>query len=206
MRKQVVIIDYDMGNVASVRKAFIKLGVDVKISSRVDDLEIADYIVLPGVGAFKDGMDNLKKLNLIDILTKKVLVDKMPFLGICLGMQLLAKTSSEYGLHQGLGWVDAVVEKLEASENIRIPHVGWDDILLQNHDPLFVDVEDLCFYFTHSFIMKPVNKMIINSYCEYGEKFVATIRQENIFATQFHPEKSQKSGLKLLENFLSLKL
>ena len=205
MSRQVIIIDYDIGNVASVQKAFTKLGVGVKISSRIDDLETSDYIVLPGVGAFKDGMDNLKRLNLIEILRKRILVDKTPFLGICLGMQLLAKSSSEHGTHQGLGWIDAQVERLSENKNIRIPHIGWDDVeLRQSNDRLFSGVEDLCFYFVHSFVMKPHDPGIATSYCEYGEKFVSSIRQGNIFAIQFHPEKSQKSGLKLLDNFLNL--
>ncbi len=204
MGKQAVIVDYQMGNVMSVKKAFVKLGVAVKISSQINDFETADYIILPGVGAFRDGMSNLKELNLIDILTRKVLVEKVPFLGICLGLQLLAKSSSEHGFYDGLGWVDASVERLTGNENIRIPHVGWNDVKpRQSDDPLFFGVEDLCFYFVHSFAMKPNDKSIVTSYCEYGEKFAASIRQENIFATQFHPEKSQNSGLKLLENFLN---
>lgn len=206
MGKQVVIIDYQMGNVASVEKAFLRLGVDVKITNSRCDLEEADFLVLPGVGAFKDGMENLKKFDLVGVLKKQVLEKNVPFLGICLGMQLLADKSYEMGEHAGLGFVKGEVKKVHPHDSrLRMPHIGWNDVEVNETGGLFSNIDDHCFYFVHSYAMKPVDNKVVTSYCDYGGMFVSSIRQDNIFATQFHPEKSQKSGLTLLENFLLLR-
>ncbi len=198
----VVIIDYNMGNVASVEKAFKALDVAAVVSHNKSDIEEAQYLVLPGVGAFGDGIKNLQALDLVDILHKKVVEDGVPFLGICLGMQLIAEVGYEFGAHKGLGWVAGEVAKLE-SKKLHLPHVGWNDVTVVKDDILFKDITDKNFYFVHSYFLNCVNASIVSATCEYGQRFAAAIRQDNIFATQFHPEKSQGSGLRLLQNFLS---
>ncbi len=199
MIKKVTIIDYGMGNVASVKKAFEKVGAQVKISNSKKDIEGAEYLVLPGVGAFGDGMKNLIKLNLVDLLNKAVIKDGKPFFGICLGMQLLAETGREFGAHSGLGWIKGETVKLKSP---RLPHVGWNNINILKKD-IFQNIPDDNFYFVHSYVLKPKNKFITTSTCKYGTAFPASIQYKNIYATQFHPEKSQLAGLKVLENFLS---
>lgn len=199
MTKKVTIIDYGMGNVASVKKAFEKIGARVKISNSKKDIEKAEYLVLPGVGAFGDGIKKLTELNLVDILNETVIKGGKPFLGICLGMQLLSEVGYEFGTHNGLGWIKGETIKLQA---LRLPHVGWDNIKILKKD-LFRDIPDDNFYFVHSYVLKPKNSSIITSVCKYGTEFPASIKHKNIFATQFHPEKSQLGGLKLLENFLN---
>lgn len=190
-----------MGNVASVKKAFEKIGAQVKISSAKKDIEKAGYLVLPGVGAFGDGIKNLIKLNLVDILNKAVIIDKKPFLGICLGMQLLSERGHEFGTHRGLGWIKGETIKLKSS---RLPHIGWNNIKILKKG-IFDGIPDDNFYFVHSYVLKPKNKHITTSVCKHGTEFPASIQYKNIFATQFHPEKSQLSGLKILENFLNFK-
>lgn len=199
--RNVVVIDYAMGNVASAKKAFEKLGANVSISRITRDIAAADYLVLPGVGAFGDAMANLKKFKLIAPLNEQVLKKKKPFLGICLGMQLLAEKGFEFGEHTGLGWIKGEVVKL-ATNGLRLPHIGWNEIRVVAPASFFSDIPDNNFYFVHSFHLKPKIKSIITATCAYGETFAASIRQDNIFATQFHPEKSQVSGMRVLENFL----
>lgn len=202
MNKRIVIIDYRMGNVASVEKAFRKFGVKTSISRQIKEIERADFLVLPGVGAFGDGMNNLKSLDLIEILNRKVLEDKTPFLGICLGMQLLAQEGQEFGTNNGLGWIKGMAVKLE-TKNLRLPHVGWNEIQPTKNGGLLRDLPDKNFYFVHSYHLKTDESKIITSYCRYGEKFASSIQKGNIFATQFHPEKSQTAGLKIIGNFLN---
>lgn len=199
--KKVVIIDYKLGNVASVKKAFEKVGAKTIISSSKKDIMQASHIVLPGVGAFGDGMKNLIALELVDLLTERVLKKRVPFLGICLGMQLLAEKGYEFGEHKGLGWIKGEVKKLTAP---RLPHVGWNNIKVIKTN-IFQDIPDDNFYFVHSYVLKPTDGSIVSSTCNYGERFPSSIQEDNIFATQFHPEKSQRAGLKVLENFLNFK-
>lgn len=188
-----------MGNVASVKKAFEKIGANVKISNSKQDIEKAGFLILPGVGAFGDGMANLTRLGLIDVLNKAVIKNRTPFLGICLGMQLLADKGHEFGLHKGLGWIKGETIKLKSN---RLPHIGWNDVKILKND-LFTEIPDKNFYFVHSYVLSPTNKKIIASTTKYGTVFPSSIQYKNIFATQFHPEKSQLTGLKLLENFLN---
>lgn len=202
----VVIIDYGMGNLFSVANALKFLKTDAKISGRASDLKNADRIILPGVGVFPDGMKNLGDLGLIAALEEEVLKNKKPFLGICLGMQLLASEGEENGLAKGLGWVAGRVRRFAVDETkFRIPHIGWDDVVCVAGNPLFNGIPTPVFYFVHSYHLVPENPAMVAATCEYGEKFAASVRKGNIFGTQFHPEKSQASGLKLLENFLSFK-
>lgn len=197
--KKVVIIDYQMGNVASVKKAFEKTGADVKISNSKKDIERAEFLVLPGVGAFGDGMANLTRLGLIDVLNRAVIKNRTPFLGICLGMQLLSEEGHEFGSHKGLGWVKGTTVKLKSD---RLPHIGWNEIKILKSN-LFKEIPDKNFYFVHSYVLKLLDKQTITSTAKYGVEFPSSIQYKNIFATQFHPEKSQLAGLKLLENFLN---
>lgn len=201
----VVIIDYGMGNIASVEKAIRKIGAQVAVSGEAEIISRASHIILPGVGAFRDGIKNLKKFGLDEILEKNVLRDKKPFLGVCLGMQLLAKKSFEFGEHEGLGWINGeVVKLLPKDKGFRLPHIGWDNIETVGVDrELFKNVFDYNFYFVHSYHLARTEQDIVTSYCDYGQKFIASIKKDNIFAVQFHPEKSQTSGLKILENFLA---
>ncbi|MGJ0302811.1 imidazole glycerol phosphate synthase subunit HisH [Aliarcobacter cryaerophilus] len=197
-----------MGNLRSVQKAFEKVGCDAIISNDIGTIQNADKLVLPGVGAFKDGMKYLKELNLIEILNKKVVEEKTPLLGICLGMQLLAKKSYENGETLGLGWIDAEVVKFDFTESdkkLKIPHVGWNNVNYKNENLLFKNIPSGSdFYFVHSYHFKTLNKSTISSVTDYGFDFVSSINKDNIFAFQFHPEKSQTVGLKLIENFVNL--
>ena len=190
--KQVVVVDYGMGNVRSVAKAFELLGAKVVISSQAKEIKQADFIVLPGVGAFAQGMANLKKLGLISGLRQAVLKNKKPFLGICLGMQLLARDSEEFGRHKGLGWIDASVKPLESiDKKIKVPHVGWNNIKFSANCPFFKNIkQDSDLYFVHSYHLVCDLASDVAATCDYGIKFTAAINRDNIFATQFHPEKS----------------
>lgn len=202
MSKQIVIIDYGMGNLASVEKGFRRLGATATVSSNHQVIAEADILVLPGVGAFGDGMKNLKHQGLIEILEKKVLGEKTPFIGLCLGMQLLGDVSYEFGKHQGLGWIKGEVVRFNISPELRLPHIGWNEVSPKKESILFHDINDFNFYFVHSFHLRPQDPQVVSSVCTYGETFATSIEKNNIFATQFHPEKSQQSGLKLLANFL----
>jgi len=200
----VAIIDYDFGNVRSVANALESLGASVQISRDKDVLQAADALILPGVGAFGDGMANLKGFGLISILEELVLWQKKPFLGICVGMQLLAQTGFEGGEQAGLGWLDAEVIRLE-TPGLKVPHVGWNDVRTTQSSNLLGDVGAVhSYYFVHSYHLRCRDESVITGVCEYGVEFPAVIEQGNIFAVQFHPEKSQKHGLQLLSNFLAL--
>ena len=200
MSKLVAIVDYQMGNVASVKKALNKIGAQAIISQDTADFKKATHIVLPGVGAFGAGMQQFKKSKVFDLVRKRVHDDKIPILGICLGMQLFADQGFEHGTHKGLGWIEGVSIRLEGGD-MRLPHVGWDDIDIAHEDILLRNLPDRNFYFVHSYHIECRDSSIVTSTCSYGKPFVATLRKENIFGTQFHPEKSQLSGLQLLKNF-----
>ena len=205
MSDNIVIIDYGMGNLRSVQKAFEHVGHDALISHNQDDIRNASKIILPGVGAFKDAMHNLHSLGLIDLLNEEILEKKKPFLGICLGMQLIATKSYEFGETQGLGWIDAQVVPFPNSE-LKIPHVGWNSVQYANPSGLFESIPDNSdFYFVHSYYFD-TNRTYATGICDYGTKFIASVQKENIYATQFHPEKSQIHGLKIIENFSKLPL
>lgn len=204
---KVVIIDYNMGNLRSVQKAFEKVGCNAIVSNDIDTIKNADKIVLPGVGAFKDGMKHLAELNLIDILNEEVIVNKKPFLGICLGMQLLSKKSYENGQTNGLGWIDAEVVKfdfIDFDKKLKIPHIGWNNTSYKNKNKLFKKIPNNSdFYFVHSYHFN-TQEDVITSTTDYGFDFISSINKDNIYAFQFHPEKSQTVGLQLIENFVTL--
>lgn len=198
----ICIVDYGMGNVASVRNAFAFLGVEATISETANDLAQADAIILPGVGAFGEAMANLTARDLVAPLSDQIRDQRKPFLGICLGMQLLAEESCEMGNTRGLGWVPGSIQALPPGPGRHIPHVGWSEIDFDPKDPLFARIpEDGCFFFDHSYYLD-IGAHTTGA-TEYGASFTAVLRADNIFATQFHPEKSQRNGLKLLRNFVN---
>lgn len=196
-----LIVDYGMGNIASVKKSLDFIGIDCIISNLEKDFEDCDFIILPGVGSFKQGMENLNKLNLVSILNNEVIVKKKPFLGICLGMQLIAQIGTEHGLSDGLGWIEGSVIKIQ-SDVLRIPHLGWNNLIVEN-DPLLKPFNAKDFYFIHSYHFDVSNCENIAATVNYGKNYVAAVRKDNIFATQFHPEKSQDQGIKLLKLFFN---
>lgn len=203
----VVVIDYGMGNLHSVLKALKRLRVDAIISSKFLDIQKAVKLILPGVGHFKKGMNNLNELGLITLLNEVVVEQGTPILGICLGMQLFTKHSEE-GDTDGLGWFDAKTIRFrfdENNSNLRIPHIGWNNVKLSNGSFLFNNVEkNTPFYFVHSYHVVCNDQEDVIATTEYGYEFVSSMQKNNIFATQFHPEKSHDYGLMLLKNFIEI--
>lgn len=202
----IAVVDYGMGNLHSVVKALEAAGAEsVLVTSRSDDLQAAERIVLPGVGAFGDGIKQLRETGVIDTMDREVRGKGKPFLGICLGMQLLAEEGLENGRHAGLGWIRGTVQAIEPRDpSLKVPHMGWDDVYLRAESPLFRGIgRSPVFYFAHSFRFETAEDPLVIGICEYGEPFPAVIQQGNILATQFHPEKSQVLGLRFIRNFLS---
>lgn len=199
----IVIIDYQAGNLRSVANKLSRIGAKVVISNKTSVVAKADKIILPGVGFFKTGMENLKKAGLIPILNRKVLKEKTPLLGVCLGLQLLGQKSEE-GNARGLGWVEAETKKFNfpLGQNLKIPHMGWNSLQIKRKSRLLegIDPKDN-FYFVHSYHLCPKNPKIILATTHYGYDFTSVINQENIFGTQFHPEKSHQAGFQILKNF-----
>ena len=200
----IAIIDYGLGTLRSVAGAVEKVGFQPLVTSTVEEFRRADALILPGVGAFGDGMRNLRDRGLIEPLTRIVLEEQKPFLGICLGAQLLAKSGEEFGHHDGLGWIDASVMRLAPEGGLRVPHVGWNECLQKYHSFLFENIPaDALFYFVHSFHIVCNDPSVVVGQTDYGSRVTAVLEQKNICATQFHPEKSQQHGLQLLKNFLT---
>jgi glutamine amidotransferase len=194
----VAIIDYGMGNLISVKKALDYLKVDNIITAEHKSIADARSLILPGVGSFQQGMLNLKERGLIEVLNEEVLVRGKNFLGICLGMQLLFEVGYEPVQNEGLGWLKGSVEKLKV--NLPVPHIGWNNLTVRNCS-FYDGIKDYNFYFIHSYHVVPNDNQDIVATTEYGSEIIASVKHHNIFATQFHPEKSQDSGLKLLENY-----
>ena len=187
---KITIIDYGLGNLRSVLGAIEKLGHEAIITNDISKIEISDKLILPGVGAFGDGISNLKKLNLINPLNDIVLKRKKPILAICLGFQLLSNISNEFGTFEGLGWVDASVSKLDIKDkNLRVPHIGWNNHYKKKSPLLDGIPKDALFYYVHSYRMICEKKDIVIGECLYGYDFIAAIQKDNIYGTQFHPEK-----------------
>jgi imidazole glycerol-phosphate synthase subunit HisH len=208
----IAVIDYGMGNLRSVQKALEFVGAKVVVTNDPDLILNADSVVLPGVGSFKDCMSNLKELNLIDPIRKFIDGGK-PFLGICLGLQVLFEESEEYGPVPGLGILPGRVVKFSSNisetkngQLIKVPHMGWNNIGVKKKDPLFKNIDAVApyFYFVHSYYVVPKDKNIVATVTNYGVEFVSGVQYENIYAFQFHPEKSQTMGLSLLERFTNL--
>ncbi|EKQ51111.1 MULTISPECIES: imidazole glycerol phosphate synthase subunit HisH [unclassified Clostridium] len=202
----VAIVDYGMGNLGSVQNMVKKIGYDSIITSEKEIILEADKLILPGVGRFDAGMNNLKEKGLIDILNDKVKNNRTPLLGICLGMQLITNYSEE-GNVKGLGWIDAETVKFrfDGNENLKVPHMGWNFIKQMNQAKLLYEkYDDSRFYFVHSYYVKCNKEENVVATTNYGFKFDSIIQDDNIVGTQFHPEKSHKFGMKVLKNFLEL--
>ena len=200
----IAVVDYGMGNLHSMAKAIEHIGEDAQVTSSPAVLEEADRIVLPGVGAFGECMTNLRNSGLVEALHEQVLGRGKPFLGVCVGMQLLARTGLEHGEHAGLGWIEGTVRRLEVDDPLlRIPHTGWSEVraAAAEGSPLAGPRPGEAFYFNHSYHVVPDDPDIVAARCDHGGDFVAAIIAGNIFATQFHPEKSQQAGLEVLASF-----
>jgi len=207
----VAVIDYGSGNLRSAEKALARAaaenntGHEILVTDKPEVAERAERIVLPGVGAFADCMKGLSSLpGMIDALREAVLVQGVPFLGICVGMQLLAEVGREFGDHAGLGWIEGDVVRMSPSDPaLKVQHMGWNELQFARTHPLFDGIENRAHaYFVHSFVIRPREKDEILATADYGGAFVAAVGKGNIVGTQFHPEKSQAVGLKLLSNFL----
>lgn len=195
------IVDYGMGNLRSVQKAFEKLGVAAEIVTSPEQVSSAEKLVLPGVGAFRDAIHELERLKLVGPIREHLRQDK-PFLGICLGLQLLFDVSFEDGEWKGLGVLAGDVVRFPPSPDLKVPHMGWNTLELTRPSPLLQGVPaDASVYFVHSYYVRPKDESVIAARTNYGISFTSMIARGSLFATQFHPEKSQKVGLKLLENF-----
>ena len=200
----IAIINSGIGNIRSAANAFEHIGADVKITTDPQDLIDADKIVFPGVGAFCDGMTAIANTGLIQTLKMQIVEKKKPYLGICLGMQLLASKGHEDGTYDGLGIIEGEVSLLP-SKDVKLPHIGWNNVIAEKEAILFKELEDdPTFYFVHSYGLTPKDPSIIAAQCDYGSLFCASIQKDNIFGVQFHPEKSQKNGLQLLKNFVNI--
>lgn len=199
----VLVVDYGMGNLGSVRRALEECGANVLISDDPHDLKLASRILLPGVGAFCDGMNHLAQGGWVEALRQTVLEDKIPVLGICLGMQLMMSQGDEGGGAPGLGFFEGKVRRMTANEGERIPHVGWNELHMTRENPLLQGIPNgTDFYFVHSYCVEPVLTDSIIANTPYAGGFPAVIGRDNIWGAQFHPEKSAKAGFRLLRNFL----
>ncbi len=201
MNQRIVIIDYGMGNLRNVQKGFERVGLETKITRSKKEIKWASAIVLPGVGAFKDCMGNLERYGLIEPLLQSIEKGK-PYLGVCLGFQILFSESEEFGFQKGLDVIKGKVVKFLPNPDHKVPHMGWNTVEIEREAPMLQGIKSGDFlYFIHSYYVIPDETQWISTFTTYGKRFVSSIWKENIFATQFHPEKSQKKGLKILENF-----
>lgn len=199
----ITIVNYGLGNLGSIENMLRKIGAKTVVCSRPDELMKAKKIILPGVGSFDRGMSQLKKLGLMDALNQKVIVEKVPVLGICLGMQLMTN-SSEEGVLEGLGWINATTTKFQfSSVDFKVPHMGWNDVCVKRSNScLFSDMyPEPRFYFVHSYYVECEDESDVLTETVYGAAFASGIEHGNIYGVQFHPEKSHKYGMKLLENY-----
>jgi imidazole glycerol-phosphate synthase subunit HisH len=197
----IAIIDYGMGNLRSVSKAFEAVGHEAVVTRDPRVIGNASHVVLPGVGAFGDCMANLERYGLVEPIRKTIESGK-PFLGICLGLQLLFTESEEFGIHKGLGIIPGRVRRFEVDPTLKVPHMGWNQVNIRQPCPLFEGIADGDhWYFVHSFYVDPSDKTVVATTTDYGATFVSSIWQDNVVACQFHPEKSQAVGLQLIKNF-----
>ncbi len=199
------IIDYGMGNLRSVEKGFQKVGADVKICTTPEEIRHADHLVLPGVGAFRDAMAHLNDGNFVEPILEHVKSGR-PFLGICLGLQLLFDVSYEDGEYKGLGIIPGEVVRFKDTPGLKIPHMGWNQLNeVRPENPILKEIPaDAWFYFVHSYHVVPTDAGVVASKTEHGENVVAMVWKDNVHAAQFHPEKSQDHGLHLLKNFAAI--
>ncbi|MGD9721578.1 MAG: imidazole glycerol phosphate synthase subunit HisH [Pirellulales bacterium] len=200
----IAIIDYQMGNLRSVQKGFERVGHAATITSDPRALAQADKVVLPGVGAFRDAIAEVRRRDLVGLIRDTVASGK-PFLGICLGLQLLFDVSYEGGTYEGLGIVPGEVVRFEVPAEFKVPHMGWNQLQFRSQSPLVAGLDDGAFcYFVHSYYVVPREREVVSAETDYAGPFCSMIWRDNLFATQFHPEKSQKDGLRMLKNFAEL--
>jgi len=201
----IAIIDYGMGNLRSVEKAFEYVGHRAFVAKHPTRVSDASHVVLPGVGGFPECMKNLENTGMIDAVYKSIESGKQ-FLGICLGLQLLFSESEEFGCHNGLNILEGRVVRFTPGHEFKVPHMGWNQIMIKREVPLLKGIPDNSFvYFVHSYYVIPSDKEIISTQSDYGGEFVSSVWKDNIFACQFHPEKSQEIGLRILKNFGDIK-
>lgn len=199
----IAVIDYGMGNITSVKNAFQYLGYESELVNTKIGINRADKLVLPGVGSYKKAMENIVNLGFYDVIKDKVENQKCPVLGICLGMQIMGKDSEEDGYTNGFGFLDYSLKEFEKTNNLTVPHMGFNEVKITNKKSImFQGIEDLSdFYFVHSYRIKSNSDQYISGITKYGEEFVSAFEKGHIWGVQFHPEKSQSNGLKLLDNF-----
>ena len=204
MKKKICILDYGSGNQKSVYNMIDHIGYESKISDDFEIIKNSDYIILPGVGSYGGLIEKLKKKNLINILNDEVIVKKKLYLGVCVGMQIISTFGEEFGINFGLNWIPGVVRKLQTTTNI-LPHIGWNNIKIEKKNEILNNIDDNSdFYFLNSFCFVPNDKKYVLASTYYDENFTSIINKDNIFGVQFHPEKSQKSGIQIISNFLKL--
>ena len=199
----ITIVDYKIGNIGSIINMFKKIGVEAKLSSSKEDILSAKKLLLPGVGSFDKGMQNLEEMGLKDLLDEKVLGEKTPLLGICLGMQLLMSRSEE-GTSKGLDWIEGEVKKFyfPDQQTLKVPRMGWNEVVSKKHNDLFAGMEeDARFYFVHSYFVQCHNEEDMLATTFFGHPFTSAVQKNNVFGVQFHPEKSHRYGMMLLKNF-----
>lgn len=200
----VAIIDYDAGNIKSVEKAVAALGKDVIVTRDANEILSAGHVILPGVGSFGDAMDKLRSYGL-EAVINKVVEKRTPFLGICLGLQLLFENSEESEGVKGLGILPGKIVRIPSAEDLKIPHIGWNSLTYPNKGRLFKDIPEHSYvYFVHSYYLKAQDEKIVTAATEYGASIHASVEKDNVFACQFHPEKSSEVGMKILKNFLDI--
>jgi glutamine amidotransferase len=203
----IAILDYGTGNLASVKNMLRKIGFQAIITSDIELLMEAEKIILPGVGAFDNAMERIESLGFDRVLHKKALIEKIPILGICLGMQIMTEKSEE-GTKRGLGWISGDVRKfnLDSYPGLKVPHIGWNDIQIHNGNSIFdgLATNHARFYFVHSYKVVPASSAVSIGQCNYGGDFCGAFQQDNLFGVQFHPEKSHKFGMALMKRFVEL--
>ena len=200
----IAIIDYDAGNIKSVEKALLLLGEEVVLTRDEETILSADGVILPGVGAFGEAMEKLHTYGLVDVIHKCV-EKKIPFLGICLGLQLMFESSEEAPGVEGLHLLDGKILRIPAEDGLKIPHIGWNNLSFPNKGRLFAGIEENAFvYFVHSYYLEAEDESIVKAATEYGTYIHASVEKDNVFACQFHPEKSSEVGLKILQNFIEV--
>ncbi len=206
----VTIVDYQSGNISSVINSFTEVAkgkINLEVSSDINKIKSSDKIVLPGQGSFKSCVDSLKSINgLVDTLKDFAIINKKPLLGICVGLQMFANVGYEEVETNGLGWISGKVSKIDNQKGkFKLPHIGWNEIEIQKESKIFKDIKNKShMYFVHSYEFVPEDKSVISATTNYSSKIVCAVEKENLFGTQFHPEKSDKTGLKIVNNFLEL--
>ncbi len=207
---KITIVDYQSGNISSVINSFTEVAkdkVNIEVTSDIKKIKVSDKIVLPGQGSFKSCVDSLNSINgLVDTLKEFAIINKKPLLGICVGLQMFAKVGYEEKETRGLGWIPGKVSKIDNQNGkFKLPHIGWNEIELKKNSNLFKNVKNRShMYFVHSYEFIPEDKSVISATTDYSSKIVCAIEQENLFGTQFHPEKSDIEGLRIIENFIDL--